>query len=142
MSREEILKELDKCFGLTDTGLKTRWCKCVLLCDWLLMHDKGEDRDDLYATRLCFCRFLTGLSKYVGGKIVDIQEYKDILCGFQAREELDMSRTTKKDIGFSEQIVLDMLSEIDGSNISVKIMDLDAVNMSRREYRQQLRESL
>jgi len=141
MSRDELLIELDKCFGIKEQSNIVRWCKCVLLCDWLFMHDTDktlEERENLYATRLCYSRFVVGISVLTedGVKETEDSTNYNTLLGADAREQLNLTRTTKKDIGRAETIILDDFSEVDSSTILGKLIGMGTAGLGRKKSRE------
>lgn len=144
MTRGEILSCLDACFGVSGSDVVTRWCKCILLCDWLLVHDSEADRQDKYVARVCYTKFLLGLSKIdVNDDIVTLDDrVPNILTASSARSNLGLSRMEAQDITKAESIVLKVYADVSNANLLESIESLDMGNVSRREYKRSLRESL
>lgn len=143
LTRGEILHCLDESYDIPGTDLITRWCKCILLCDRLLKTDKVDGYDDRYVARICYAKFLLGITKIdENDDIVEVEKMPDILTPFAARDELGITWADTQITTPIETTLLQVFSDVSNTNLLESIEALFMSMVDRREYKKSLRKAL
>lgn len=98
LTKNVFLEMLDNCFQVSDTDIKTRFAKCILLSylataddDPEFMQNKSRFVND-YGARLLYCRYVLGLY----GKNKDIEKVPESFVSiFEALEVLGHFQLSK-----------------------------------------------
>lgn len=123
MLRSEILIELDKCFGVYEYDVVTRWSKLVILIEYLYSMERN---DEDYIARLDLSRFILNMLSFDGKQIhMEDWEIEAVESIGTIQDAASFLGVDILDIHNSERIMLLYLLDVNARNVAYKLDELD-----------------